>query len=192
MQQHQEKYYLKKVQAIRIKLLNEQILIANRKLITSQLTQHTSIIYELLGIPYAEVPVNELRFQFPQRLSQILPSSPYDATKVKWSCSQLKDTTFSNFSGSEMWNPQDKTSEDCLYMNMWVPVTADYDRLFMIESSKTDDKMKIINMFSNKKEDLKASTLFWIYGGSFMTGINTHTHTYYFLITLILSKIYLI
>ena len=37
------------------------------------------------------------------------------------SCIQWLDTTFGDFPGSDMWNAKNPLSEDCLYLNVWVP-----------------------------------------------------------------------
>jgi carboxylesterase type B len=140
---------------IRLKLPNGQLLIGNRKLI-----ENNKIIYEFLGLPFAQAPINEKRFEFPYRLSNILPTQIYDATKQKPSCPQVPDTTFNRtFYGAEIWNPPDDTSEDCLYMNMWVPIRPEQDAIF------TANKY-----ISIESEDAKLKTLFWFYGGSFISG----------------------
>ena len=58
---------------------------------------------------------------------------------------QLPDTAFDRFPGVEMWNNNTPVSEDCLYLNMFVPRT-----------SKTN-----------------IPTLIWIFGGSFVYGSAT-------------------
>ena len=52
------------------------------------------------------------------------------------------------FAGEEMWNPNTPISEDCLYLNIWVPE----DVLLGSELSPL---------------------LVWIYGGGYMTGTST-------------------
>jgi len=37
---------------------------------------------------------------------------------------QLIDKTYGDFVGMDMWNAQSPLSEDCLYLNIWVPRAA--------------------------------------------------------------------
>jgi len=37
------------------------------------------------------------------------------------SCVQYIDKTYGDFIGMDMWNAQSPLSEDCLYLNIWVP-----------------------------------------------------------------------
>lgn len=93
-----------------------------------------------LGIPFAEPPVGRLRFLRPepkQPWSNILYASSY-----QHACYQYVDTLYPGFQGTEMWNPNRDMSEDCLYLNIWVP--------------------------SPRPKD--ATVLVWIYGGGFYSG----------------------
>ena len=86
-------------------------------------------VLEYLGIPYAEPPVGDLRFRHP------LPPKPWtgvlDATKGGANCIQEK----SRFSTGN-------NSEDCLYLNVFVP----------------------------QAPSGKLPVMVWIHGGSFATG----------------------
>ncbi|XP_048397708.1 cholinesterase-like isoform X1 [Stegostoma tigrinum] len=72
-----------------------------------------------LGIPYAEPPIAELRFKKPE------PRRPWSglwiANKYPNTCYQYINISSSGYSWEEMWNPNTKLSEDCLYVNVWVP-----------------------------------------------------------------------
>ncbi|NXK88245.1 CHLE Cholinesterase, partial [Formicarius rufipectus] len=93
-----------------------------------------------LGIPYAQPPLGRLRFQKPQPREKW--SGVWDATKHANSCHQHIDTTYPGFAGSEMWNPKTNLSEDCLYLNVWVP----------------------------SPKPRNATVMVWIYGGGFESG----------------------
>ncbi|KAJ5588061.1 hypothetical protein N7537_010739 [Penicillium hordei] len=74
-----------------------------------------------LGVPYAEPPVQELRWGPPHPKSP--PGRPIDASSFSSPCPQVY--TYSNESiysvlPSMIWNSGD-ISEDCLYMNIWAP-----------------------------------------------------------------------
>ncbi|XP_004478946.1 cholinesterase isoform X6 [Dasypus novemcinctus] len=96
-----------------------------------------------LGIPYAQPPVGRLRFKKPQSL--IKWSNIWNATKYANSCYQNIDISFPGFLGSEMWNPNTDLSEDCLYLNVWIPAP----------------------------KPKNAAVMVWIYGGGFQTGTSS-------------------
>jgi len=71
------------------------------------------------GIPFAKPPVGQLRFRRP------VPVDPWtgvlNATRLPNTCYQERYEYFPGFVGEEMWNPNTKLSEDCLYLNIWIP-----------------------------------------------------------------------
>ncbi|KAL3848211.1 hypothetical protein ACJMK2_019084 [Sinanodonta woodiana] len=97
------------------------------------------------GIPYAKAPLGEYRFRHPQ------PNDPwegvYNATKRPNSCVQGLDGVFPNFTGAQVWNPNTKRDEDCLYLNVWVP----------------QENEPVINK----------AVMIWIFGGGFYSGTST-------------------
>jgi hypothetical protein len=160
-------------ETIKIKLDKRHIIIGNRKLITqknihNQVIKH-SLVYEFLGVPFAQPPTDEKRFQFPFGLTDLFPTDVYDATYGRPTCMQELDTSQGEFAGSEMWNAPGKISEDCLHMNIWVPVTIEQDAIFRSESNMFhSNKMNVIK--NGFRTDRDKPTLFWIYGGSFNSG----------------------
>jgi acetylcholinesterase len=71
------------------------------------------------GIPYAEPPIDSLRFRHPRPVKTW--SGIKETTDLPNSCPQIIDTFFPDFPGAGMWNPNTKLSEDCLYLNIAVP-----------------------------------------------------------------------
>ena len=98
-----------------------------------------------LGIPFATPPLDHLRFKHPQPIDRW--EGIYNATKLPNSCYQGHDIFFDDFRGSTMWNPNTRVSEDCLYVNVWVP--------------KTHPRIR------------KSAVMVWIYGGGFYSGTTT-------------------
>ncbi|XP_074873339.1 acetylcholinesterase-like [Carettochelys insculpta] len=76
----------------------------------------SSTVMAFLGIPYAEPPLGRLRFKKP------VLHKPWrrvwEATSYGNSCPQ---PVFSGYPGSAMWQPLPPLSEDCLFLNIWVP-----------------------------------------------------------------------
>ncbi|KAM9452560.1 acetylcholinesterase-like isoform 9-T10 [Salvelinus alpinus] len=108
-----------------------------------------------LGIPYGNPPVGELRFRPPQPADGW--TGVLHATRYPNSCLQPQDTLFPGFRGAEMWNPNTKMSEDCLYLNIWTPPP-----LFKREDPK--------RYKSSSPGSSLAPVMVWIYGGGFTTG----------------------
>lgn len=77
--------------------------------------------YEFLGIPFAETPVDSLRFSPPQAWTS--PGNNYhqDATSYKPACTQVLYPEFYVFPGTP--------SEDCLYLNVYTPASTELSNL---------------------------------------------------------------
>ncbi|XP_013383940.2 acetylcholinesterase isoform X2 [Lingula anatina] len=97
-------------------------------------------VQRYLGIPFAKPPVGQLRFADPMPADAW--QTEYEAFEYGNSCIQFLDETYGDFKGSNMWNAQNTLSEDCLYMNIWVPHPRPKDATVMV----------------------------WIYGGGFYGG----------------------
>lgn len=109
------------------------------------------------GVPFAKPPVGSLRFRKPA------PLEPWhgvlNATVLPNSCVQERYEYFPGFEGEEMWNPNTNTSEDCLYMNLWVP-----KKLRLRHKGGGESTERSLNGMP---------ILVWIYGGGYMTGTAT-------------------
>lgn len=94
-------------------------------------------VYQYLAIPYAQPPLGDLRFRKPQ------PIQPWSGTLraniMPPACIQHAVHPF------PWYDFKHGKSEDCLYLNMWVPETKN-------ETKK------------------KKSVMFWIHGGGFVYG----------------------
>lgn len=95
--------------------------------------------------------MGNLRFRLP-----VLPETwqgVYNAVNRPKACPLSLDLIFGTFKGTDMWNDYDM-SEDCLYLNVFVPkkISSDENRHFL-----------------NKK----LSVMVWIYGGGFYSGSST-------------------
>ncbi|CAO4383000.1 unnamed protein product [Caenorhabditis nigoni] len=109
------------------------------------LSQTGKPLTRFLGIPFAEPPVGNLRFRKPKPKQPW--RIPFNATTPPNSCIQSEDTYFGDFYGSTMWNPNTKLSEDCLYLNVYVPGKVDPNK--------------------------KLAVMIWVYGGGFWSGTST-------------------
>ncbi|XP_048380176.2 acetylcholinesterase isoform X1 [Stegostoma tigrinum] len=103
----------------------------------------SSYLSAFLGIPYAEPPIGNLRFKKPEAKTPW--SGIWNASSYPKICQQYVDTQFPGFPGSEMWNPNKEMSEDCLYLNVWVP----------------------------SPRPRNATVMAWVYGGGFYSGAST-------------------
>lgn len=89
-------------------------------------------VYSFLGVPYAEPPINQYRFKAPVEVRQ--RAEPIDATRWPNSCMPLSKPSSGNsttarplFSGYAMWTVPTTVShfsEDCLYLNIFLPADA--------------------------------------------------------------------
>nr|ACL27227.1 acetylcholinesterase 2 [Orchesella villosa] len=108
-------------------------------------TINATDVYAFYAIPFAKPPVGNLRFRRPEAADKL--TEPYDATHLPNACSQPVSDVFGDFPGEKVWYPNTNISEDCLYVNIWVPA----------------------KVFEKKEEELEP-VIFWIYGGGYFSG----------------------
>ena len=101
-----------------------------------------SVVYR--GIPYAAAPVRELRWKRPQAVQA------WEGIKVAdtWSCASWQaahDPNDANY-GVEFYDNDPEFSEDCLYLNVWIPKGA---------AGRADKKLPVA---------------MWIHGGAYHAG----------------------
>jgi len=115
---------------------------------------------EFLGIPYAQPPIGELRFRHPL---QIRPwRGVRNATTLPASCYQKPDREFGDFYGSTVWNSPTPISEDCLYLNVFVPRRAG-----------STVQLDATAAAARRRRRRRLTVMVWIYGGGFYSGTST-------------------
>lgn len=113
---------------------------------TTHATVAGQTVDAFLGIPFAKPPVGNYRFRHPKPLDPW--TGVLNATRLPASCFQVSDTYFGeDFRGSTIWNANTPLSEDCLYLNVWVP------------RPRATRKPRAV--------------LLWIFGGGFYSGTGT-------------------
>ncbi|ELT96372.1 hypothetical protein CAPTEDRAFT_229344 [Capitella teleta] len=77
-----------------------------------------------LGVPYARPPIGDLRFAMPQRHPGWAVRAPLRATEYRFACYQDMDDLKAKTADAGYRRRLDKVlmSEDCLYLNMYVPL----------------------------------------------------------------------
>lgn len=75
-------------------------------------------IFQYLGIPFAEPPIGDLRFQPPKKKGKI-SEDRYDAREFKRKCPQLRNAE------DYYYLTHTKDIEDCLYLNVFTPQRID-------------------------------------------------------------------
>ncbi|KAK9504156.1 hypothetical protein O3M35_010549 [Rhynocoris fuscipes] len=116
----------------------------------------TREVHVFLGIPFAKPPLGPLRFRRPVAVEEW--HGVLNATVMPNSCYQERYEYFPGFEGEEMWNPNTNISEDCLYLNIWVPQKL---------------RMRHHNNAEEAANRPKVPVLIWIYGGGYMSGTAT-------------------
>lgn len=114
-------------------------------------------LYRFFSIPYAQPPVNELRFKPPQAVKSW--STTVDGTQLPKVCMQFVNKTATDKLDNQSVygiskNYQDKMSEDCLYLNIYLPAEA-----YLNRNSDSAKKLPIAIFFHGGAGVIGASIL---------------------------------
>jgi carboxylesterase type B len=140
-------------------------------------------VYSWLAVPYAEPPINQYRFKAPIEVRQ--RPEPIEAKNWPNSCVQLerKNSEAADglkstlFSGYEMWRVTSESvpiSEDCLYLNIWLPAEA-YLKINLHSQSHNLEPIKpAIMVFFHGGGSVRGSTSLDVYNpAAFVAATNT-------------------
>lgn len=100
-------------------------------LVTGHVPSNSECVVEFLGIPYAQPPVGQLRFEAPVKLNTT--SKPFTAAKYAADCPHATVADIYGYPGFTPQGPKcvadflvdagTTQSEDCLYLNIWTKAT---------------------------------------------------------------------
>ncbi|KAL6890870.1 Alpha/Beta hydrolase protein [Trichoderma evansii] len=100
-------------------------------LLTGHVPSNSDCVVEFLGVPYAQPPVGQLRFEAPVKLN--VASKPFTAAKYAADCPHATNVNIDGYPGFTPQGPKcvadflvdagTTQSEDCLYLNIWTKAT---------------------------------------------------------------------
>ncbi len=129
-------------------------LVQGKRTTISQSMVSNTQVNSWLGIPYAEKPINDLRFKAPVPVRNW--TGILNTTTLQYSCYQLT---------SELNLPDSPISKDCLYLNVYAPNLIPTNAAVMVnfndQSNQKNNHPILLNYYFLK---------FWIYGGGFNEG----------------------
>lgn len=107
-----------------------------------------------LGIPFAEAPVRDLRFKYPQPLEEQInwQNKTFIADSFAPACHHFIISSSLRNRSNDVYPLPENHSEDCLYLNVYVPVRKN-------DSSFPHEKLPV---------------MIWIHGGAFLFGSAVH------------------
>ncbi len=86
--------------------------------------------------------LGQLRFAKPEKIAKW--DDTLETREQPNACQQTPDTTFGDFAGSAVWNPNTDISEDCLYLNVHAPRNAtEVRKTFKMQLFRSINKMSI-------------------------------------------------
>lgn len=123
-------------------------------LVTGHVPSNSDCVVEFLGVPYAQPPVGQLRFEAPVRLN--VTSKPFTAANYAADCPHATNINIYGYPGFTPQGPKcvadflvdagTTQSEDCLYLNIWTKATNQADAtkpvlVFFLEEVSIDPLM---------------------------------------------------
>lgn len=122
--------------------------------ITLEATNNKTVS-SFLGIPFAMPPIGDLRFKPPSDPPNWSGIRPTDTQPP--SCMQRPDLFFEDFEGAKESQPTMPPSEDCLYLNIFVP-----DIHVRVHQGRNEEARSVLQS--------GLPVVVWLHGGGFSSG----------------------